>query len=170
MFIKRTALIASIATVGVVASGNLAAASAADGYPSQAGPGGLTYGASTAGFEREAWLRLGPKRLAIASVWIDFTAPASRCTGGEKGYFGSFLSGFEWDEHIAVRKNGSFEGRVDDTMRFEGGRRARERVTLSGTVTRRSVTASVQGVIDLTGGGKPNARCTFGPQRWLLLD
>jgi hypothetical protein len=170
MFIKRTALIASIATVGVVASGNVATASAADGHASQAGPAGLTYGASTAGFEREAWLRLGPKRQAVASVWIDFTAPASRCTGGEKGYFGSFLSGYEWDEYIAVRKNGSFEGRVDDTMRFEGGRRARERVTLSGTVTRRSVTASVVGVIDLTGGGKPNARCTFGPQKWLLLD
>ncbi|HZB06944.1 MAG TPA: hypothetical protein VE449_10160, partial [Thermoleophilaceae bacterium] len=85
MFIKRTALIASIATVGVVASGNVATASAADGHASQAGLAGLTYGASTAGFEREAWLRLGPKRQAVASVWIDFTAPASRCTGGEKG-------------------------------------------------------------------------------------
>jgi hypothetical protein len=170
MFLKRIALTASIATVGMAAAGNVPAASAADGHASQAGPAGLTYGASTAGFEREAWLRLGPKRLAIASVWIDFVAPASRCTGGQKGYFSSFLSGYEWDEHIAVRKDGSFEGRVDDTMRFEGGRRARERVTLSGTVTRASVTASVQGVIDLTGGGKPNARCTFGPQRWLLLD
>lgn len=158
MFIKRLALTASIAAVAV-AAGNVPAASA-----------GLTYGASTPGFEREAWLRLGPQRLAIASVWVDFTAPASRCTGGQRGYFGSFLSGFEWDEHIAVRKDGSFVGRVDDTMRFDGGRRARERVTLTGKVTRRSVTASVEGVIDLTGGGKPNARCTVGPQKWLLLD
>ena len=169
MLIRRTALIVSIATVGVAASGNVAP-SAAYGHASQAGPAGLTYGASTAGFEREAWLRLGPKRLAIASVWIDFTAPASRCSGGQRGYFSSFLSGYEWDEHIAVRSNGSFEGRVDDTMPLGRGRRARERVTLSGRVTGGTVTASLQGVIDFTGGGKPSARCTFGPQRWLLLD
>jgi hypothetical protein len=160
MFSKRLALTASIAALGLAAAGNVTGASAA----------GLTYGASTPGFEREGSLRLGPQRLAIASVWIDYFAPARRCSGGQKGYFSAFLSGYEWDEHIAVRKDGSFQGRVDDTTRLERGRRARERVTLSGTVTGATVTASLEGVVDFTGGGKPNARCTFGPQRWVLLD
>jgi hypothetical protein len=170
MALKRLALITSITALGVAAPGSITAASAGTGAASQAGPAGLSYAASTPGFEREAWLRLGPKRLAIASVWIDYFAPARRCSRGQSGYVGSFLSGYEWDEHIAVHRDGSFEGRVDDTTRFDGGRRARERVTMTGTVTRAAVKLSLQGVIDLSGGGTPAARCTFGPQRWILRD
>lgn len=170
MALKRLALITSIAALALAPPGSAAGASAATGQASQAGPAGLSYAASTPGFEREAWLRLGPKRLAIASVWIDYFAPARRCSRGQSGYVGSFLSGYEWDEHIAIRNGGSFEGRVDDMMRFNGGRRARERVTMSGTVTPAAVTLSLKGVIDLSGGGKPAARCTFGPQRWILRD
>ena len=170
MFLKRLALTASIAAVGTAAAGSVAEASVAESHASQVGRAGLTYGASTPGFEREAWLRLGPQRLAIASVWIDFFAPARRCSGGQNGYFSSFLSGYEWDEHIAVRADGSFRGSVDDRFGLGRGRRARERATMTGTVTPNAVTLSVQGVVDLTGGGKANARCTFGPQRWVLLD
>jgi hypothetical protein len=129
-------------------------------------PPGVTYGGVKD--QDPAWLRLDPARRSIAAIHIEWAAAPERCSN-RKVYFGTLYAGYEQGFPIPVNEQGRFSKVVVDRYPWQGGRYV-ERQVFSGTITGNVVTGTISG---RARGVRPSGlviRCTFGPQRWRLVD
>ena len=127
---------------------------------------GLTYGGTKDTYA--AWLRLAPGREAIAALQMDWAVASKRCSN-RKSYSSTLYAGFEEFHPIAVSSAGKFKKMIADTYRGEGNRYEEEQL-IRGTISGSVAVGYISGKVKIT---KPNGevvRCTFGPQRWRLVD
>ena len=163
MFGKRLALGVLVASLSTAAFGGISSSS---GQPAPAGDKpGVNYGGSRA--EQYTWLRLTPSRTLVVLMQIPYQVANERCSHG-KGYGGAVLAGADFDELIFIR-DGKFKKTVREDFRFRGAR-YQESVTVTGTVMSHRVTGSLAGKVKITAADGKVIRCTFGPQRWTVVD
>lgn len=131
----------------------------------QDGPG-VTYGGVKD--MDPAWLRLDASRRSIAAIHIEWAAAPERCSN-RKVYFSTLYAGYEQGFPIAVGEDGRFSKVVVSRYPYAGGRYVEKQV-VSGTIGEEVATGTISG---RARGVRPSGRvvrCTFGPQRWRLVD
>jgi hypothetical protein len=129
-------------------------------------PPGVTYGGVKD--QDPAWLRLDPARRSIAAMHIEWAAAPERCSN-RKVYFATLYAGYENGFPIPVDEQGRFSKVVVDRYPYAGGRYV-ERQVVSGTIASHVATGTISGRARGVRPGGQVVRCTFGPQRWRLVD
>ena len=155
----------------------LAATAAALGVAVTAGPGtstgqmeattGVSYGGIK---DREpAWLRLDPSRRAIAAMHIEWAVAPARCSN-RRPYFSTLFAGYEWQIPITIDEQGRFSKTVVDRYTDADNTRHIERQEVRGTIADGVATGSIGGRATVVRTNGRVVRCSFGPQRWRLVD
>jgi hypothetical protein len=158
---KRLALAALVAGVVVASAGG-----PSDSTGQTQDAPGLTYGGMK---DRYAtWLRLDPGRRAIAAMQVDWTAAPKRCSN-RKTYSSTLYAGYEEFNPIGVNPQGEFKRTIIDRY-SDGGTRYEEHQVVNGTIAGEVATGSLSGRVRIVKPGGQVVRCTFGPQRWRLVD
>jgi hypothetical protein len=158
---KRLALAAFLAAVVIaVAGGQGSSTGQTQGAP------GVTYGGVKDQYP--AWLRFDPSRRSIAATHIEWTASPERCSN-RRAYRSTLFAGYEWRFPISVDDQGKFRKTVVDRYTEQGSRHVDHQV-VNGTITDDVVTGSISGRARIVNANGRVVRCTFGPQRWRLVD
>jgi hypothetical protein len=163
MFGKRLVVGVSVATLGVAAVGD---ATNALGQPAQTEEPGLVYGGER--FGQSSWLRLSSSRTSIAEFELPWAINGKRCSDGV-GYYSLLLTGAQWDEFVAVREDGTFRTKVVDDYRHRRNHFVETQI-VKGTVSADRVVGTIEGKLRRTRANGQVVRCTFGPQRWVLVN
>jgi hypothetical protein len=158
---KRLALVALAAALLVAAAGGPPNSTG----QTQAAPG-LTYGGLKDKYA--AWLRLAPRRDAIAAMQIDWAVAPERCSN-RKTYSSALYAGSEELSPIRVSGEGRFKKTIVDRY-SDAGSRYEEHQAVTGTISGRGATGSISGRVRIVRPDGRVVRCNFGPQRWRLVD
>jgi hypothetical protein len=129
-------------------------------------PRGLTYGGPKDNYA--AWLRLAPGREAIAAMQMDWAAAPKRCSN-HKSYSGTLYAGFEEFHPIAVSATGRLEKEIVATYRIDRDR-VEQHQLVRGTISDAVAVGYISGKVKIVKPSGKIVRCTFGPQRWRLVD
>jgi hypothetical protein len=162
-----TTRIAGLSILAVATAVVGLAAGAPSGSTGQTqGPPGLTYGGLKDTYG--AWLRLAPGRTSIASLQMDWAVARERCSN-RRSYSSTLYAGFEEFSPISVTRAGTFKRTLVDRYRDEGTR-YEEHQTVQGTISDDVATGSIRGRVRYVRPDGQVVRCSFGPQRWRLVD
>jgi hypothetical protein len=162
MSLKRIAVGVTGATLCVAAFGG---ANALGQSPPQPAEPGVVYGGERFGVP--AWVTLTASRRYIDSLTLPWAINRKRCSDN-KGYF-SMLFIESRDTVVRVGADGTFRNTTVDDYR-DLGTHFVETQTVKGTVTDARVFGTIEGKVKRTKASGRVVRCTFGPQRWSVVN
>jgi hypothetical protein len=162
MFGKRLAVGLLVGSLGLAAFGGLSNSSGQLAQTAQTEAPGVSYG-GVRDFD-EVWLRLDASRNVILSFELPWAASGKRCSD-KKAYTSTLFTGAEYQQAIAIRRDGTFARTVVDRYRFEGTGYVETQI-VKGTLTDAKVSGTIEGKSVRTKSNGRVVRCTFGPLRW----